>query len=363
MLNNWFILSKAREGMAFASSDLQAFGNSLKNLSDFTAHPNSAQLALIGYEPTAADAIRSQLYPLSMPWNDLPMVDLGNLRKTDDNFAIQALKAVLGHGLIRIVIGGPDLLLHTAYESFQEFEKRINLALIQDRLDQWMRTDYWREVCSGIQGHLHQFCIIGHQSHFLSRDDNQFLNQWALEELRLGDLHQLPGNMEPCVRNADLIVMDMNAIRYSDAPGQSRPNPNGLSGEEFCQLARYAGISEKSRAIAFHGFSYSTDPASQTAQLLAQAIWYFTDGVINRKSDYPISSRHLTEYVVDLKDMDEQLRFWKSGLTGRWWVQLPAEDNGDTVNSEMIPCLFEDYQMASNEEISDRIFRALRRLV
>lgn len=363
MLQNWFSPSKIIESKDSEVHQASNFGPNLKDYAGFLSDPDIAKIALIGYDGEISTKIRFELYALSNQWTNLPIVDLGNLRNTDPSFCIQAIKAVISHGIIPIVIGAPVALHRIMYEAFQDYEKQMSMALISDRLP-LLKQDksYWSQILSAEVGHLHQFNLLGHQSHFLSADDKSFLDEWALEELRLGDLHAEPANTEPAVRNADLVLMDVNAVRYADAPGQSQPSPNGLFAEEFCQIAKYAGISDKCKAFGIFGTTAAEQAPNITAQLIAQAIWYFIDGALNRKNDFPVSSRHLTEYMVDIKNFDEQISFWKSALTGRWWVQLPTGEKDDKSASAMIPCIYEDYQMASREEISERLFRALKRL-
>ena len=97
--------------------------------------------------------------------------------------------------------------------------------------------------------------------------------------------------VEPVIRDADMVSFDVSAIRQSEAPGNNNASPNGFYGEEACQIARYAGISDKLTSIGFYEFNPSFDNNHQTAHAVAQMIWYFIDGVVNRKNDFPIGSR------------------------------------------------------------------------
>lgn len=92
----------------------------------------------------------------------------------------------------------------------------------------------------------------------------------------------------------------------------SRPKyafPSGFILEEACQICRYAGMSDKLKAFGVFGFRSSMDRKTQTAQAVAQMIWYFLDGFHHRKGDFPASVEGLVEYVVDLKQLDYQLTF------------------------------------------------------
>jgi formiminoglutamase len=123
--------------------------------------------------------------------------------------------------------------------------------------------------------------------------------------------------------------------------------------EEACQLARYAGMSDKLTAFGITGFDWEKLEL-QTAQSVAQIIWYFLDGFCNRKSDYPASTSNLVQYLVHLKEQDIHVGFWKSLKSGRWWFQI-------TDHQPLIPCSYEDYKQASRGELTDRLMNSLGR--
>ena len=56
--------------------------------------------------------------------------------------------------------------------------------------------------------------------------------------LRVGKIREHIFEAEPLLREAAMVTFNINAIRYSDAPAQLEPSPNGLFGDEACGLAR-----------------------------------------------------------------------------------------------------------------------------
>lgn len=68
---------------------------------------------------------------------------------------------------------------------------------------------------------------------------------------------------------------DVDVVRSSDAPGASAPSPTGLTGEEFCELARLAGDRANTRIIEFTEVNPAFDIDSRTAKLVAFAIHEF----------------------------------------------------------------------------------------
>jgi formiminoglutamase len=133
--------------------------------------------------------------------------------------------------------------------------------------------------------------------------------------------------------------------------------------EEACQICRYAGLSDKLKAFGTFGFRGDFDRQGQTAQTTAQMIWYFLEGLLQRKGDFPASLDGLTEYIVERKGYDPPLKFWKSRRSGRWWVQVstPSVEAGP-VQQRLVPCSHNDYLAAcQQDELPERILNILKR--
>lgn len=78
-------------------------------------------------------------------------------------------------------------------------------------------------------------------------------------------------------KNFDVIFwgFDLDAVRASDAPGVSAPNPAGLTGEELCELATLAGADERTRVVEFSEVNPAFDVDQRTSRLTAAAIWHY----------------------------------------------------------------------------------------
>jgi formiminoglutamase len=75
-----------------------------------------------------------------------------------------------------------------------------------------------------------------------------------------------------------------------------------------------------------------------------------------------VSTDGLTEYVVQFRQTNYQLTFWKSARSGRWWMQIPVESGKRKYQRHrLIPCSFQDYQAACREELPDRLMQAFNR--
>jgi formiminoglutamase len=67
------------------------------------------------------------------------------------------------------------------------------------------------------------------------------------------------------------------------------------------------------------------------------------------------------EYIVELKPHDYTLTFWKSQKTGRWWIQVPVETSHKNQRHRLIPCSYNDYKSACQDELPERLIQALKR--
>jgi formiminoglutamase len=124
-------------------------------------------------------------------------------------------------------------------------------------------------------------------------------------------------------------------------------------------------MSDKLSSIGFYEFNPAYDKNGQTAMLLAQMIWYFIDGYYNRKKDFPLQpkSQYLI-YRATLKDNSHELVFVKSKKSDRWWMQVPYP-SGNSANERyhLVPCQYDDYQIAVSGEMPDLWWRTFQKLV
>jgi hypothetical protein len=182
---------------------------------------------------------------------------------------------------------------------------------------------------------------------------------------RLGDFYGNVAVSEPIIRNANLLSFDISAIRSSDACGNGNAGPNGFYGEEACQICRYAGMSDKLTSIGFYEFNPAYDSNGQTAMLLAQMIWYFIDGFYHRKKDFPLQPKsQFLIYRASLKDNTHELVFVKSKKTDRWWMQVPYPvGNSKNERYHLVPCRYEDYQIAVSGDMPDLWWRTYQKLI
>ncbi len=345
---------------------------------------NRYQLALIGIpedkaayvsgSANAPDTVRGMLYQLRKINNSVKIYDLGNLKITnqvnDTYYAIRDITLeLMERNVIPFFIGGSQDLTFGAILAIKHLKGIRHILTVDPRFDFWMENqseinsrNYLDYIFD--QENLNRFAYsnIGHQQYFIAENQMDLLEQEFMESMRLGELREDIRKAEPIIRDADIISIDMNAVRHSDAPGVTTPSPNGLFGDELCAISRYGGISEKVKIFGLYEISPGKDLNGQTSHLAAQAAWYFIDGLSHRLKENPLdTSKHMKKFIVTPDEFGQELVFYKSNLSERWWIEIPVKNTSSNYNY-FISCSYEDYKQACNNLIPDRWWRYFQRL-
>jgi hypothetical protein len=213
---------------------------------------------------------------------------------------------------------------------------------------------------------LFNYTNIGYQSYFVDSRAIELMKQMSFDIYRLGDVRADLEDVEPMIRNADFVSIDISAVRQSDAPANANASPNGFYGEEMCKITRYAGLSDKLSMIGFFENNPAFDVGGQTSHLIAQMIWYFIQGFSHRKNDLPHQNKkEFKKYVIPFKEQKQEIVFLKSKKSDRWWMEVPCPS---TVKEKykrhyLLPCSYRDYEIATKEEIPDRWWQAYQKLI
>jgi formiminoglutamase len=320
----------------------------------------SVKVALLGVGDAGADAVRKNLYPLVGAFPEGAVADLGNLRKTEAGLLIPLLNELLKGKVLPIVLATDDHFARAQFLAYQDAKALVNLAVVHERL-LLTPADPYTPLLLPRHPLLFHFGLIGCQSHFTPPGVLDHLNENHFDVLRLGKTRAALEETEPEIRDADLMAFHLAALKQTEAPATAGATPSGYFTEEACQLCRYAGMSDKLTSFGIYGFDAALDLDSQSAQVVSQMLWYFLEGVFNRKQDYPVSNKGLTEYIVEFRKLHYQLTFWKSVKSGRWWMQVPSATHKKHDRHRLIPCSFQDYQSACREELPDRLLQAMKR--
>jgi formiminoglutamase len=325
----------------------------------------------------APDYVRKYLYTLFPGAFELKIVDLGNIKTgfqvTDTYFALSSvIEEMLEKNIFPVIIGGSQDLTYANYQAYQNLGLIINIVSIDSMFDLGSSEDEVtsRSFLSNIILHqpnyLFNYANLGYQTYFVDQDALKLMKNLMFDTYRLGVLRDNVEEAEPVVRNADLLTVDVSAIRASDAPGNANATPNGFYGEDLCQIIRYAGLSDKLTSIGFYETNPQYDRNGQTAQLVAQMIWYFFDGFYNRPHDFPFKNEDdYIRYRVAITEHKEELTFYKSKKTDRWWMEIPlqSEQRIKYQRHYLVPCSYQDYQTACTNDIPDRWWMVYQKLM
>jgi arginase family enzyme len=325
------------------------------------------------------DKVRAFLYDLFPQRNKLPIADLGNLKtglSVEDTYhAIGSIVSeLISAGIIPLIIGGSHDLTYGTYLGYEKLGQTLTLVSI-DRIFDLGEYEHEIDSYSWLSrliikqpNYLFNFTNIGYQTYFVDQEAVKLMKQMFFDVYRLGQINANLEESEPLVRNADAISVDISAVRASDAPGCAASTPNGFYGEEMCQLMWYAGISDKVSSIGFYEMNPELDPNGQTAHLTAQMIWYFIDGVFNRLNEMPSTDSndetHM-RYYVKIEGQDDEILFFKSRKSDRWWMQVTCPVSLQTKYHRhvIVPCSYNDYKTATENDLPDRWWQVYQKIM
>jgi arginase family enzyme len=344
---------------------IRVFENEMPDLAD-------ADLILVGcseqrgrmpgkYERSGPDKIRQQFYSMFYWHPEIKLADIGNISigaSLQDTYA--ALKTVTSElieaGKTVIILGGSHDLTLAQYQAY--VDKKIIIeatsvdALIDIDIDsRWRHQNFLMEILTGEPNYIRHYNHIGFQSYYVHPHMLQTMDKLRFDCFRVGHVKESIEEMEPVIRNTNMFSFDISAIANSYAPANGF-SPNGLNGEEACQLMRYAGLSPNINTIGIFGYDETADRESLTAKQISQMIWYTIDGRSKGRREAELKDKSsFHEFHMAFSEVDTV--FLQSKKTGRWWMQLP--------DKTFIACSHKDYLLASSNEIPERWLRAQER--
>ncbi|MFI5221976.1 MAG: formimidoylglutamase [Bacteroidia bacterium] len=321
------------------------------------------------------DEIRKHFYKLVKPKPEIKIADLGNIEPgkniSDTLFALKScVQYLLERKIITIILGGTQDLAYSQFAAYEGLNPNLNLICVDAKIDLKANesspedSPYLFKTISHQPNYLFNIVHMGNQNYFVEQESLDSFEKMNFDMLRLGNMRNNTQESEPLLRNADMMMMSMNAIRASDSPASIEANPNGLYGEEACQVARYSGMSNEISSIGFYDLNTTKDVDGRSAKLLSQMLWYFIQGFYNRKNDYPnADSKDYMIYRTSFVKNDYEIVFYKNIFTERWWMEVPyPKEKSRHKGKFLVPCSYSDYEAALKDEIPDRWMKAYHKL-
>jgi len=337
------------------------------------------KIALIGLVsaqyPNEANNIRGFLYSLKRKEYAQIVADLGNFEFKDNNpktfekfgFVLSELHA---RNLVPVIFGGKQEITYSQYLAYEYLKKLANFVMIDPMIDFFPDNmsiinayNYLYKILLRDPTYLFNMSHVGFQTYLTDGEIMNTMEKYYFDLIRIGKLKENMMEIEPIIRSADILSFDLSAIRHSDAPASNIPSPNGFSSEEACMITRFAGLSDNLNSIGFYEYNSEADNNGQTAFLVAQMIWYFVDGFLQRKFESIIGKpENFTKFITSDTKNDYNITFYKSIKTNRWWMEVPLKTNEKKLSGkQIIPCSYQDYEDATRGVLPERWLKGLRK--
>jgi arginase family enzyme len=318
------------------------------------------------------DSIRKTLYTL-FPGNwHTTVADLGDIEPgetvEDTYFAIRtAITVLVEKDIIPIILGGSQDLTYSNYRAYDTILPMVNIVSVDTNFDLGdanlpiKNNSYVGKVIVEEPYNLFNYATIGYQTYFNSQEEIDLMEKLYFEAYRLGEISGDINKVEPLMRDAHVVSIDLKSVRAAEVSENQKYSPNGFTGKEICAISRYAGISNKVSSFGIYEY-HASQKDSATSMLIAQMIWYFIEGVNCRvKDDDFLNENHYQKYNVLIED--DELIFYKSLKTGRWWIEIPflPDVNNKLKKHTLLPCMHSDYVHATQGEVPERWYKAYRK--
>lgn len=323
----------------------------------------------------APDEIRRQFYQLYAWRKNVRIIDLGNLRlgkSVEDTYhaVAEVIAFLVENNVVPIILGGSNDLAFANYRAYEMMERVANVVAIDSCFDlgnenKPIRSDaYVNKMVLQQPNFLLNYANIGFQSYMNSPESVNMMESLFFETYRVGLMRRNLDEVEPVVRNADMVSLDISAVRRPDAPGCPHNSSNGFYGEEICQIAKFVGLSDKLSSFGIYEYDPTLDFNNQTSQLIAHILWYFVEGFIFRQSEGQFKNKNdYRQFNISVTGALDELVFFNSRKSGRWWVIVPIyQKDKDQVQHYYLPCSLRDYQLACEDKISDRWWRTYHKI-
>lgn len=325
--------------------------------------PHAIALVTMGEDLTPYQTLRKQLYRMSANFKAGQLWDLGGLKGGAYGVA-ELVDQLEKKGILCILIGEDELLPYASFNALRYREQAINACIVNSHLEyhfgQGEKISLADHLLSESDRLLHKLSWMGYQSYFVNPAILQTFQQRNFDYQRVGDLRSQLEEIEPALRDADLLGFHLSAIHHRDSPASDRPNPNGFSALEACQITHYGGLSDRLKAFSICGYRPGADEKDLSALLIAQMIWYLLKGRQRTWNEYPPELEKLRRYELQTQLGGQPISFFKSQRSERWWFYINDQQKEVDI-SALHPCSYKDYLLMCEGDVPERVLNALQR--
>lgn len=363
----------------------QALGRKLKIHSAQNGIPDldGVKIAIIGVlenrndvnyigEEFQLNEVRKSFYSLFPGSWTTTVADLGDIEKgervEDTYFALkEAIIDLFKRNIIPVILGGSQDLTYANYRAYDNLIPMVNIVNVDSQFNLGDSTkpiknnSFVGKIILDEPYNLFNYSTVGYQTYFNSQEEIDLMDHLYFESYRLGTVSKDITIVEPVLRDANIVSVDLNSVKGAEVSSKQKYSPNGIDGKEICAIARYAGISNKVSSFGIYEYKPSKDD-ELTSMLIAQMLWYFVEGVNYRVDDDDFSDERSYQKYITLVE-SEELIFYKSTKTGRWWIEIPflADVNNKLKRHTLLPCMHQDYIDACSNKVPERWYKALQK--
>ncbi len=330
MISHWFVPDE-KSSIRPERLSKNSLWHKVRFIHDQDQLCSAGDLVVISFDRLISQRIKRNLYQFSStPSQALTIVDCGNFAQRQPEAILPVLQEIRESGAMVLLLGAPIGFMRHQVEG-----ARMVSIIRESNLDDdvHLRNDHAETI----------YQYIGTQRHLISES-----NAKVEGHIRLSDLREELTLAEPCIRDSHMMIFNVDSMSASEAGYVTGMSGSGLSVVEACQLFRYAGAAQSLCSAGIYGYSLEADVSGMMSNGIAQMIWYLLEGSTLREDP---EKTPLTQYHVEPKDHDHTLVFYKSELSGRWWVE-----NKD---GRKVPCSYQDYRKACDEDYSEVIIKAV----
>jgi len=336
-------------------------------------HVNIAFFAIEKQGPNLSNRFRKSWYALRNTSFVEGFVDLGDYILPDeiDEKHIDelgyALSEIIDTGVPVVIFcaepGIANQVVQRAHGYLKTDYKALeinNRVAGSDTFGHTQSDDWLTKALQNDKSYLRQYGLLGYQAFYMGDHQLDYLHKLGFESERLGALKKSLIEAEPAIRATNYLHFNHEAIQASFT-GNAHQYPNGFTGEEACALMRYGGASQGLKVAIIESPELGQHDVS--AELYAQMLWYFCEGVNLRYEENPLQEDgNFTKYITSLDKPADNIIFYKSQRTDRWWMYLPFDGDAYQDEQRLVPCSYADYERAVAGEIPNRWLFAINRL-
>lgn len=302
-----------------------------------------------------ANEIRSCLYSLSCH-TALEINDIGNflLTSENENDLIFLIQYLINKDTNLLILSEDLDLKRLVVTANNNINRKPVVSSIDSHLDVYMssgeKSYFWQAIEKGQDASVNYYYHLASQEYFVELNEIEFFKEAGLENIGLGMLRTNLTEAEPLMRMTNYVNLNTRALELAELANSNLVMPNGLRGDEICQLSRYAGLADGLNCFSINHSATNSTRESYFYMLIAQISWYYIHGIAERRNEYPFEPiEKYQKYILFSSNIKQNLTFYNNPLSQRWWFEVPTK-NG----LQILPCTFDDYKKSSEGHIPDR---------